>query len=195
MSYCAVADGHPDHGPFHDQDHGVPVTDERALFERLCLEIAQAGLSWETALKRRDGMRAAFDGYDVDVIAAYGPADVTRLMGDARIIRNRLKIDATIHNARTVQAFRAEGGFAAWLGRHASAPDGPRDRAAWVKLFKRHFRFTGGEIVNEFLMGLSILPGAHAPGCPIGDALYAELAALPLGHPRLPPWPIKRVDS
>lgn len=195
MSYCAIALGHPIHGPFHDQDHGVPVTDERALFERLCLEIAQAGLSWETALKRRDGMRAAFDGYDVDRIAAYGPADVDRLMGDARIIRNRLKIDAIIQNARTVQTMRAEGGFAAWLGRHASAPDGPKDRAAWVKLFKRQFRFTGGEIVNEFLMGLSILPGAHALGCPIGDALYAALDTLPPQDPRRPPWPIKRVDS
>lgn len=195
MSYCAIAHGHPVHGPFHDTDHGVPVTDERALFERLCLEIAQAGLSWETALKRRDGMRLALDGYDIDAIAAYGPADVERLMGDGRIIRNRLKIQAYIHNARAVRAMRDDGGFAAWLGRWATAAEGPKDRAAWVKLFKRHFRFTGGEIVNEFLMGLSILPGAHAPGCPVGDALYAALAALPPGDARRPPWPIERVDS
>ncbi len=195
MSYCAIAQGHPVHGPFHDCDHGVPVTDEAALFERLCLEIAQAGLSWETALKRRDGMRAALDHYHIDTIAAYGPADLARLMQDARVIRNRLKLEAYIHNARAVQAMRADGGFAAWLGYWASAPDGPKDRTAWVKRFQRHFRFTGGEIVNEFLMGLSILPGAHAPGCLIGDQLYAELAALPPDDPRHPPWPIKRVDS
>jgi DNA-3-methyladenine glycosylase I len=113
-------------------------------------------------------------------------------MQDPRVIRNRLKLEAYVHNARQVQAFRAEGGFAAWLGRWASAPDGPKDRTAWVKLFKKHFRFTGGEIVNEFLMGLSILPGAHDVSCPIGQSLYARLDGLTAHDSSLPPWPIRR---
>lgn len=190
--YCAISKDHPVHGPFHDSDHGLPVTDEASLFERLCLEIAQAGLSWETALKRRAGMRDALDCYHIDTIAAYGPDDIARLMQDPRVIRNRLKLEAYAHNARQIQVFRAEGGFAAWLGRWALAPDGPKDRDAWVKLFKKHFRFTGGEIVNEFLMGLSILPGAHDVSCPIGQSLYARLDSLPAHDSRLPPWPIRR---
>jgi DNA-3-methyladenine glycosylase I len=191
-SYCAMSKGHPVHGPFHDTDHGLPVTDETLLFERLCLEIAQAGLSWETALKRRDGMWAALSHYHIDTIAAYGPDDITRLMQEVRVIRNRLKLEAYVHNARQIQALRAEGGFAAWLGRWASAPDGPKDRIAWVKLFKTQFRFTGGEIVNEFLMGLSILPGAHQADCPVGHSLYTRLEGLLAHDSLLPPWPIRR---
>lgn len=191
-SYCAISKNHPVHGPFHDADHGVPVTDEEGLFERLCLEIAHAGLSWETALKRRASLREALHAYHIDTIAAFGPEDIARLMADPRVIRNRLKLEAYVHNARQLQAFRAEGGFAAWLGRWASAPDGPKDRAAWVTLFKKYFRFTGGEIVNEFLMGLSILPGAHAADCPVGQRLYAQLDALAAQGGRLPPWPIRQ---
>ncbi|WP_207478828.1 DNA-3-methyladenine glycosylase I [Arenibaculum pallidiluteum] len=173
-TYCAAAPGHPHHGPYHDGEYGFPSTDERVLFERLVLEINQAGLSWETILRKRAAFVAAYDGFDVDKVAAYGEADRARLMADAGIIRNRLKIESAIENARRIQAMRSEwGGFNAWLQAHH-----PRDKAAWVALFRKTFRFTGGEIVGEFLMSLGYLPGAHEPGCPV----YARILELE------PPW-------
>lgn len=182
--YCDSAPGHPLHGPYHDHEYGFPHRDESVLFERLLLEINQAGLSWETMLKKRDGFRRAYDGFDVDAVAAYGDADRERLLGDAGIIRNRLKVDAAIHNAGVIRQLRAShGSFAGWLDAHLLL-DGhgegpwPRDKAGWVKLFKQTFRFTGGEITNEFLMSLGYLPGTHRESCPV----YARIAALD------PPW-------
>ena len=173
-AYCLAAPGNPLHGPYHDEEYGFPSRDESVLFERLALEINQAGLSWATILKKRDAFRAAFARFDVDRVAAFDAADVERLMGDAGIIRNRLKIAAVIDNARRVQELRgSHGSFVAWLDAHH-----PRPREEWVKLFKKNFRFTGGEIVNEFLMSLGYLGGAHEPSCPI----YARIAALD------PPW-------
>lgn len=169
-SYCAAAPGHPFHGPYHDTEYGFPSRDDSVLFERLVLEINQAGLSWLTILKKRDAFRAAFDGFDIDRVAAYQAKDVERLLGDAGIIRNRLKIDAAIENARRLQKIRDEhDGFAGWLDANH-----PLDKAGWVKLFKQNFRFTGGEIVNEFLMSLGYLPGAHEADCPI----HAKIARL-----------------
>jgi DNA-3-methyladenine glycosylase I len=173
-TYCRFAPGHPVHALYHATEYGFPNRDETVLFERLCLEIMQAGLSWETVLKRRDGMREACFGWDVDRIAALDEAGKATLLADARIIRNRLKVEAIVANARTVQALRdGHGGFAAWLDAHH-----PRDKPAWVKLFKSTFRFTGGEIVGEFLLSLGYLPGAHAPDCPVA----ARIATL------APPW-------
>lgn len=173
-SYCAFAPDHPVHASYHATEYGFPNRDETVLFERLCLEIMQAGLSWEIVLKRRDGMRDAFLGWNVDRIAAADDTEKARLLADARIIRNRLKVDAIVANARIVQGFRdTDGGFAAWLDAHH-----PRDKAAWVKLFKSTFRFTGGEIVGEFLLSLGYLPGAHALECPVA----ARIATLS------PPW-------
>lgn len=164
-SYCDVAAGHPWHGPYHDQEYGVPTEDETALFERLILEINQAGLSWLTVLKKREAFRVAYAGFEVDRVAAFGPEDVARLMADPGIIRNRLKIDAAIANASRIKDLRAShGGFAGWIAAHH-----PRSKGEWVKLFARTFRFTGGEIVGEFLMSIGYLPGAHRRGCPIGD--------------------------
>lgn len=160
--YCTLAPGHPVHETYHDTEHGFPSRDESVLFERLCMEIMQAGLSWETVLKRRASMSRAFDGYDVDTVAGYSDTDSERLLADPGIIRNRLKVAAIIENARRVAALRdSHGGFAAWLDAHH-----PRDKAAWIKLFKQTFLFTGGEIVGEFLMSFGYLPGAHAPDCP-----------------------------
>ena len=172
--YCDVAPGHPLHGPYHDEEYGFPLTDESALFERLSLEIFQAGLSWLLVLRKREAMRAAFDGFDVDVVAAYGEADVARLLADPGIIRNRLKVAAIIENARRIQALRdSDGGFAGWIAaRH------PLPRDEWVKVFRKTFKFTGGEVVNEFLMSIGYLPGAHRADCPA----FARIAAL---HP---PW-------
>ena len=165
MAYCdfvRTEKAHPFHRAYHDEEYGVPAFDEAVLFERLSLEIAQAGLSWETVLKKREGYRRAFEGFEVDRLAAYGEADVARLLSDPGIIRNRLKVEATIHNAGVVQTLRREhGSFAAWLD-----AQGALSREEWARLFKRTFRFTGGEIVGEFLMSLGRLPGAHHQGCP-----------------------------
>ena len=166
-TYCDAAPGHPVHGPYHDHEYGVPTRDESALFERLILEINQAGLSWEIILKKREGFRRAYDGFDVDTVAAYGEAERARLLADPGIIRNRLKVEAAIHNARVIRDLRAShGGFTAWLDAHVRLDGALRDKAAWVKLFKTQFRFTGGEIVGEFLMSLGYLPGAHREDCP-----------------------------
>ncbi len=172
--YCDFAPGHPLHGPYHDQEYGFRSDDETVLFERLLLEINQAGLSWELMLKKRETMRAAYAGFAVDRVAAFGEADVACLLADPGIIRNRLKVAAAIDNARTIQGLRdSHGGFAAWLAAHH-----PRDKADWVKLFRKTFRFTGGEIVGEFLMSLGYLPGAHRADCPV----HARILAL------RPPW-------
>lgn len=172
--YCDFAPGHPFHGPYHDREYGFPARDERVLFERMILEINQAGLSWELMLRKRAAFRAAFDGYDVDRVADYGEAERGRLLADAGIIRNRRKIDAAIENARRVQGLRGEhGGLAQWIANHH-----PRAKADWVKLFRQTFVFMGPEVVGEFLMSIGYLPGAHRPDCPA----FAKIAALS------PPW-------
>jgi DNA-3-methyladenine glycosylase I len=173
-AYCRGAPGHPLHGPYHDAEYGFPTDDEAVLFERLALEINQAGLSWLTVLQKRAAFRAAFAGFAVDRVAAFDDEDVARLLGDPGIIRNRLKVAAVIDNARRIQELRARhGSFAAWLQAHH-----PLTRAEWTRLFRQTFRFTGGEIVAEFLMSLGYLPGAHEPDCPV----YARISALS------PPW-------
>ena len=174
MSYCRIAPGHPFHGPYHDREYGFPLRDDAALFERLVLEINQAGLSWLTILKKRAAFRAAYDGFDLDRVAAYGGRERARLLRDAGIVRNRLKVDAAIENARRLVHLRDErGSFRAWLDAHH-----PRAEAAWVKLFRTTFRFTGGEITREFLLSTGYLPGAHARSCPV----FARIAR------RKPPW-------
>ena len=180
-SYCDIAFGHPVHGPHHDYEYGVPTRDESALFERLVLEINQAGLRWETILKKREGFRRTYHGFNVDAMAAYGGTDRMRLLADAGIIRNRLKVAGAIHNAQVIRRLRdSHGGFAQWLDAHVLLDDALRDKTAWVKLFRQTFRFTGGEIVGEFLMSLGYLPGAHREDCPA----YARIAALNLGRMR-----------
>src|SRR6516165_3430751 len=117
--YCRMAPGDPLHGLYHDQEYGFPSRDEAVLFERLMLEINQAGLSWATILRKRAAFRAAFAGFDVDRVAAFGPDDIERLMADAGIIRNRLKIAAAIDNAQRIQQLRRDyGSFADWLDAH-----------------------------------------------------------------------------
>jgi DNA-3-methyladenine glycosylase I len=174
MGYCEIAPGHPFHGPYHDREYGFPLAGDDALFERLILEINQAGLSWLTILKKREAFRAAYDGFDVETVARYGARQRTRLLGDAGIIRNGLKVDAAIENARRILALRAShGSFRRWLDAQH-----PLAKPEWVKLFKKTFRFTGGEITGEFLMSTGYLPGAHVPTCPV----YERIAR------RKPPW-------
>ena len=178
--YCDFAPGHPVHAAYHATEYGFPQRDEAALFERLLLEINQAGLSWETILRKREGFRRAYHGFDVDRIAGYGERDRQRLLADTGIIRNRLKVDAAIHNAGVVQGLRAShGGFADWLDGYAILDGRLREKPDWVKLFKRTFRFTGGEITGEFLMSLGYLPGAHRDDCPVQRKL-AKLRPKPM---------------
>jgi DNA-3-methyladenine glycosylase I len=173
-TYCEAAKGHPYHGPYHDREYGFPLRDDDAFFERLILEINQAGLSWLTILKKRESFRDAYHAFDIDRVARYGDRDRKRLLADPGIIRNRLKVDAAIHNARMVVAIRDEhGSFRKWLDLHH-----PLTKPEWVKLFKKTFRFTGGEITGEFLMSTGYLPGAHHEGCPV----YARVAK------KRPPW-------
>jgi DNA-3-methyladenine glycosylase I len=174
VTYCDAAAGHEWHGPYHDSEYGFPLESDAELFERLMLEINQAGLSWLTILKKREAFRRAYSGFDPDVVAAYGSADRARLLADPGIIRNRLKVDAAISNAQRILELRkSHGSFAGWLAAHH-----PKSKEEWVKLFKQTFRFTGGEIVGEFLMSIGYLPGAHAPGCPVYERILA----------RHPPW-------
>ncbi len=173
-SYCAYAPSHPLHKLYHDTEYGFPVRDDRILFERLVLEINQAGLSWLTVLKKREAFRQAYHGFDLDHVARYDDADQARLLADAGIIRNRLKIQAAIENARRLIRIREQyGSFAAWLDHHH-----PQTRESWQKLFKKTFVFTGGEIVGEFLFSTGYLPGAHVPDCPV----YQHVLQL------APPW-------
>ncbi len=161
--YCRVAPGHPVHGPYHDTEHGFPVDDDRVLFERLILEINQAGLSWLVVLNKREAFRKAFRGFDPAKVARFGDSDRARLMSDAGIVRNRLKVEAAIHNAQVVLDLqKSHGSFAAWIEANHPLP-----KEEWIKLFRKTFRFTGGEIVGEFLMSIGYLPGAHAEDCPV----------------------------
>jgi len=173
--YCDAAPGHPFHGPYHDHEYGFPLNEDDELFERLVLEINQAGLSWLTILKKRDAFRTAYSGFDIDAVAAYGDADRARLLADTGIIRNRLKVDAAIDNARRLIAIREEYGcFKAWLDAHH-----PLSKDEWVQLFRKTFRFTGGEITGEFLMSTGYLPGAHRESCPVhAEVVRAEPAWL-----------------
>jgi DNA-3-methyladenine glycosylase I len=161
-AYCWFAPGYPSHGCYHDTEYGFPTAVESVLFERLILEINQAGLSWATILKKRAAFRAAYADFAVDQVAAFGPAEIERLLADPGIIRNRLKIEAAVENARRIQTLRqSHGSFALWLAAHH-----PRSPEEWTQLFRRTFRFTGGQIVGEFLMSIGYLPGAHEPDCP-----------------------------
>ena len=160
VSYCDIARGHPFHGPYHDTEYGFPIDEDNALFERLVLEINQAGLSWLTILKKREAFRDAYAGFDIARVARFTARDRQRLMKNEGIIRNRLKINAAIENAKRILALSQP--FAAWLEAHH-----PRSKEEWVKLFKKTFVFTGGEITGSFLISIGYLPGAHEKSCPV----------------------------
>lgn len=151
------------HRVYHDTQYGFPVTDDNILFGRLILEINQAGLSWTTILKKQENFHNAYHQFQIHKVAAYTEADVARLLQDAGIIRNRLKIEAAIENAKAIlQLQQTFGSFKNWLDYHH-----PLSKTEWTKRFKKTFRFTGGEIVNEFLVSTGFLPGAHTTGCKI----------------------------
>lgn len=180
MSYCSyieMMEGEQKalHKAYHDKHYGFPIHDDNELFGRLLLEINQAGLSWELMLKKEANFRNAYANFKIKKVAAFTEEDRERLMNDAGIIRNRLKINAAIENAKTIIALQKEhGSFEKWLESHH-----PKTKEEWVKLFKKTFKFTGGEIVNEFLQSIGYLQGAHASTCPI----YKEtIKAKPLWY-------------
>jgi len=172
-SYCDYCTSHPEdtfNKIYHDTQYGFPLQDDNLLFERLILEINQAGLSWITILKKADNFRKAYDGFDIEKIAKYSEKDRARLLADAGIIRNRLKVNAAIVNEQRILELSKEfGSFKGWLDANR-----PLTKEEWTKLFKKTFVFTGGEIVNEFLISTGYLPGAHQADCPV----YKKVASL-----------------
>jgi DNA-3-methyladenine glycosylase I len=166
VSYCKFIQTLPpgeqqEHRDYHDNHYGFPITSDDELFCRLILEINQAGLSWTTILKKQENFRKAYHNFQITKVAGYGEKDVERLLNDAGIIRNRLKINAAIENAKTVLLLQKSfGSFKNWLDHHH-----PKTKQEWTLLFKKTFRFTGGEIVNEFLMSTGYLPGCHDESC------------------------------
>jgi DNA-3-methyladenine glycosylase I len=149
------------HRIHHDTVYGLALTDENELFGRLILEINQAGLSWDTILKKEDNFRISYSNFDIQKIANYSEKDRERLMQDAGIIRNRLKINAAIVNAQRILELQKEyGSFFQWIKIQKA-----KDIHTWVKIFKKEFKFVGGEIVNEFLMSIGRIDGSHSPDC------------------------------
>lgn len=166
MSYCDVVktlEPGNVHVHYHDKEYGFPIHNDNELFGRLVLEINQAGLSWTTILNKKENFFRAYDNFEIDKVARYTGKKFDKLMQDAGIIRNRLKIEAAIENAKRIKQLQKEcGSFKSWIDEHHPLP-----KEEWVKLFKKTFRFTGGEIVNEFLMSTGYLPGAHVNTCPV----------------------------
>ena len=184
QSYCEFVlhlDKTDIHRIYHDTAYGFPITDDDQLFERLMLEINQAGLSWTTILRKQDNFKRAFHNFNIKKVASYEETDLQRLLNDAGIIRNRLKIDAAIQNAKIILHLQEENGsFKNWLDIYH-----PLSKEEWTKLFRKTFKFTGGEIVNEFLVSTGYLPGAHIESC----GRYKTILKLK------PAWSIKKVPA
>lgn len=178
MSYCKAIPNMSDelksvHLPYHDTKYGFPIHNDDELFCRLVMEINQAGLSWTTILKKEAAFRKAYHNFEIKKVAGYKDRDINRLLNDAGIIRNRLKINAAIENAKSILGFQKDyGSFSDWLKHNHPLP-----KDEWVKLFKKHFRFTGGEIVNEFLVSTGYLAGAHDENCPVYEKVLRKKPA------------------
>jgi DNA-3-methyladenine glycosylase I len=168
MSYCEHCKKLPEdnvHRIYHDTMYGFPILDDNELFGRLLLEINQAGLSWDIILKKEAFFRKAYCNYNIGTIASFSEKDRERLLNDSGIVRNRLKVDAAIYNAKEIVKIQCEfGSFKQWLDDQKLTT-----KEEWMKLFKKRFKFTGGEIVNEFLMSTGYLKGAHIENCIIFD--------------------------
>ena len=170
MSYCTYCKNLPADDVnviYHDHHYGFPISSDNESFGRLILEINQAGLSWQTILKKQENFRAAFDNFDIETISNYKDEKVEQLLQDSGIIRNRLKIQAVIYNANVFkEIISSHGNFVNWLNLYKAY-----DLTQWVKLFKQHFKFVGGEIVKEFLMSVGYLEGAHEASCPVYEKI------------------------
>jgi DNA-3-methyladenine glycosylase I len=172
---CAWATSAPEYIAYHDEEWGRPVRDDRVLFERLCLEAFQAGLSWLTILRKREAFRSGFAGFEIERVAAFGDADVARLMGDAGIVRNRAKIEAAIHNARAVARLEAPLGELVWSfapgpGRPAPLTRAdvpavtPESAAMAAELKRRGLRFVGPTTAYALMQACGLV-NDHLAGC------------------------------
>lgn len=181
---CAWCGDDPLYVAYHDQEWGRPTRDERYLFEKLCLEGFQSGLSWLTILKKRENFRNAFAGFDAEALTRFGPADVTRLLGDAGIVRHRGKIESVINNAARAVELRAEAGslhafvrdFAParraarldWAGLRAVAKT-PESTALSKELRRRGWSFVGPTTVYAFMQAVGLVDD-HVAGCWVGES-------------------------
>ncbi|OGG41525.1 hypothetical protein A2837_03425 [Candidatus Kaiserbacteria bacterium RIFCSPHIGHO2_01_FULL_46_22] len=186
MSYCEFSKTNLLHKQYHDKEYGFPVGSDDVLLERLALEINQAGLSWDLMLKKRAGFNKAFANFKIDRVAKFSKRDVGRLLKDEGIVRNRLKVEAVIHNAKViVDIQKKHGSFVGWLALQAKDLKGEKD---WVKLFKKQgFKFVGGEIMKEFLQSIGHLPIPHDKNCPVTKEIFkakvlAIVKAIPKGQ-------------
>ena len=181
--------GAPEYVAYHDDEWGRPVLEDDLLYERLTLEAFQSGLSWLTILRKRPAFRAAFAGFSIPAVAAFGEADVARLLSDAGIVRNRLKIEAAIANARAaLPVIEEHGSLAAFFWRfRPEAHESPRRRDDWVgqspgskalagELKRRGFRFVGPTTAYSLMQAAGIV-NDHAEGCCVHGAVAAEQAA------------------
>jgi len=170
MSYCTFCKDLPEdnvHKNYHDFHYGFPISDDNELFGRLIMEINQAGLSWETILKKEQNFKNAYHQFNIVKVANYKEKDIERLLSDAGIIRNKLKVNAAIYNAQKILEINKEyTTFKDWLDKNH-----PLTKEEWTKLFKKTFKFVGGEIVNEFLLSTGYLDGAHDKDCPIVEKI------------------------
>ena len=175
LARCRWCGGAPEFLDYHDREWGFPVAQDTRLFEKLCLESFQSGLSWRTILNKREGFRAAFDGFDFYKVAQYGAADVDRLLGDAAIVRHRGKIAAVINNAaRAVEMVEAEGTLAAFFWRYEPRPEelGPPQTqstsqssiALARELKRRGWKFLGPTTIFAFMQAMGLI-NDHAEGC------------------------------
>jgi DNA-3-methyladenine glycosylase I len=186
-------DGDPLMEAYHDEEWGMPVLDERGLFERMSLEAFQSGLSWRTILNKRDAFRAAFAGFAPDAVARFDDDDVARLLGDAGIVRNRAKIEATLANARATVALRGGEGLQALIRRHAPAPRAPApetwsgarsktpETIALARELKRaDFRFVGPTTLYALMQACGLV-NDHLAGCPARAGVERARRAAGLG--------------
>jgi len=172
-SYCDFARNLPEdnlHRIYHDTQYGFPISSDNELFGRLILEINQAGLSWEIILNKQDNFRKAFSGFDIQKIANYQHYESKKLLENRGIVRNKLKIEAIIYNAKKVVKLQEKhGSFKQWLDQYNSL-----NLNSWIRIFKQEFKFTGKEITNEFLISTGYLPGAHIKECVIQQFVIQE---------------------
>jgi DNA-3-methyladenine glycosylase I len=183
---CRWATSAPEYVAYHDSEWGRPVCDDRGLYERLCLEAFQSGLSWLTILRKRQGFRAAFAGFEIERVAAFGSRDVKRLLADAAIVRNRAKIDAAIANARAANSLREDGesladliwSFAPEEGAapraYAEVPSRTSESTALARELKRRgFRFVGPTTAYALMQACGLV-NDHLAGCAVRESVERE---------------------
>jgi DNA-3-methyladenine glycosylase I len=185
---CSWCLGPPEYLAYHDTEWGFPVSDDRKLFEKLSLEGFQSGLSWRTILMKRENFRAAFAGFDLEQIAAFGEPDILRLLGDAGIVRHRGKIEAVVNNARrALDLIGQEGSLAAYVWRHEAPNEAdkpwqvvatsPASIALSKYLKKRGWKFVGPTTVYAFMQAMGLV-NDHHPDCIVHGQVVAARAAF-----------------